>query len=130
MSLEVLSAAAVTKNGIIQPQVHESELKRCAGIWGASEEVMITLTNQRLLLMSPEENQTRELSLTAVMKAKPQKGSMFGGKKEPTLVIKMTDETKYELTFKQQPNSIYTDFQERDDVCRLINEYLKIRNPI
>ena len=86
-----------------------------------------------------EESQPRELSLATVVKVKAlssgRKGNiLFGNKRQfkqsnATLVLKTTNNTKYELSFGQQANSIYTPSHDRDEVCRLITEYLKIRNP-
>ena len=54
-----LPVASLSKEGIVQAQVHESEMRRCVGFWsghgtGSAQPrpVSITVTNQRLLLQS------------------------------------------------------------------------------
>jgi len=161
--MDDLPEAVLSKNGtIVQPQVHESELKRCQGFWGGNKNVpcKITLTNQRLLVQpittaddatEPSHSQDqedgvvgpatptngvknssardgpRELALSSLVKAKvPTPGFLGKKSSHPTLQLKTTDEKKYQISFSQQELSLYTPDQERDDVLRLIQEYLKV----
>lgn len=149
-----LPIAIHEKNGLVKAQAHEAELRRCAGLWDISngsgsassgqraKPVSITLTNQRILLQSQEQgdpksesNPPREVMLTSIVKVKvPQPGffgSMTGSSsKKAALVIKITDQTKYLITFVQQPNTIYKPEEDRDECFRLLSEYLKVRNPV
>lgn len=140
MSFHDLHSAAITKGDIVKPQVHESELKRCTATMD-DVDVSLVLTNQRILLCSKGDADTtmdtetpveiKEISLSALSKAKSHKAGLLKRKKAcPTLVLKTTNDTKYEIGFLPRTNTIYTPAEERDDCLRLIQEYLKIRNPV
>ena len=55
--LQELPRAASEKDVLVKAQVHESELKRCTGMFG-DVEISIVLTNQRLLLQALHESGT------------------------------------------------------------------------
>jgi len=140
----------------VTPQPREAEMRRCVGIWMNDGDrrstkdpdvsrcpVNITLTNHRLLLQAQRNRVAThqppvEVALSEIAKVKnPPTGFLatIKGKQLPTnakssLIIKMKDEaTKFVVTFVQQSNSIYTPEQDRDELARLINEYIKIHNP-
>jgi len=131
----------------VKSQSSETEIRRCVGFLAKQGDksksvvphpVYVTVTNQRLLLQSRENSvAASEFPLSSIVKCKnPPAGlmaSIKGGRKVksrgPTLIVKLKNHTKYEVTFVQQPNSIYSPEEDRDEVSRLINEYIKIQNP-
>jgi len=119
----------------------EKELKRSTiksysllskGEWdNEPHEAFVTLTNQRILIAQKEDS-PKELSLSSITKAKVMSsGGVFSkvrGKKDTsgaTLKLKLSNDTKYDLTFLQPPASIVSAVEERDEFLKLLQEILE-----